>query len=447
MAPPDLHISVFHVVLTFFLVLLNGFFVAAEFAIVRVRGSQIELQVKSGSRVAKLARKIMHNMDGYLAATQLGVTIASLGLGWAGEEVVTTIMLNIFQFFGVAITSSAIITTSHIVAFSAITVLHIVFGELAPKSIAIQRSVRTTLAISLPLRFFFVVFKPLIWMLNGFASFILRLVGINSVSGEEAHHSSEELQYLLEQGKESGALDSTEHELIKNVFDFNERVVKNIMVPRTKISGMDIDTAKNDLLELLITEGYSRMPVYHDSIDKIVGVVHAKDILPLLARNTDFELKDIIRKPYFIPETKKINDLMAELQQKRMQIAIVLDEFGGTAGMVTLEDIVEELVGEIQDEFDEEKPIVDKVSDREFIVNAVASIYDVNSHLPHDLPEDGDFDTVSGWVSEIFGKIPEVGEQKEADGYNITVLKKSDQNIESVKLELLLNEEDAVDLH
>ena len=439
-------INVFHVVLTFFLVLLNGFFVAAEFAIVRVRGSQIEIQVKSGSRVAKLARKIMHNMDGYLAATQLGVTIASLGLGWAGEEVVSNIMLNIFAMCGVVITSSAIITTSHVVAFITITVLHIVFGELAPKSIAIQRSVRTTLAISAPLRVFFVVFKPAIWLLNGFAGFMLKMVGINSVS-EEAHHSSEELQYLLEQGKESGALDSNEHELIKNVFDFNERVVKNIMVPRTKISGMDVGTSKEDLLELIITEGYSRMPVYQDSIDKIIGVVHAKDILPLLARNTNFELKDIIRKPYFIPETKKINDLMAELQQKRMQIAIVLDEFGGTAGMVTLEDIVEELVGEIQDEFDEEKPIVDKVSDREFIVNAVASIYDVNSHLPHDLPEDGDFDTVSGWVSEIFGKIPEVGEQREADGYNITVLKKSDQNIESVKLELLLNEEDAVDLH
>ncbi|MES2278268.1 MAG: hemolysin family protein [Bacteroidota bacterium] len=446
MAPPDHHISLLYVFLTIFLVLLNGFFVAAEFAIVRVRGSQIELQIKSGSAVAKLARKIMHNMDGYLAATQLGVTIASLALGVFGEEVVTNIMLNTFEFFGVIITSKFVINTSHIVAFIAITVLHIVFGELAPKSIAIQRSVRTTLAISAPLRFFFVVFKPAIWLLNGFATFILKLIGINNVS-EEAHHSSEELQYLLEQGKESGALDSNEHELIKNVFDFNERVVKNIMVPRTKISGMDVDTTKEELLELLITEGYSRMPVYQDSVDKIIGVVHAKDILPLLARNTPFELKDIIRKPYFIPETKKINDLMAELQQKRMQIAIVLDEFGGTAGMVTLEDIVEELVGEIQDEFDEEKPIVDKVSDREFIVNAVASIYDVNSHLPHDLPEDGDFDTVSGWVSEIFGKIPEVGEQREADGYNITVLKKSDQNIESVKLELLLNEEDAVDLH
>jgi len=446
MAPPDHHVSLLYVLLTIFLVLLNGFFVAAEFAIVRVRGSQIELQIKSGSAVAKLARKIMHNMDGYLAATQLGVTIASLALGVFGEEVVTNIMLNTFELFGVVITSQFVINSSHVVAFIVITILHIVFGELAPKSIAIQRSVRTTLAISAPLRFFFIVFKPAIWLLNGFATFLLKLVGIDS-AGEEAHHSSEELQYLLEQGKESGALDSNEHELIKNVFDFNERVVKNIMVPRTKISGMDIDTSRSELLELLITEGYSRMPVYEDSMDKIIGVVHAKDILPLLARNTEFELKDVIRKPYFIPETKKINDLMAELQQKRMQIAIVLDEFGGTAGMVTLEDIVEELVGEIQDEFDEEKPIVDKVSDREFIVNAVASIYDVNSHLPHDLPEDGDFDTVSGWVSGIFGKIPEVGEQKEADGYNITVLKKSDQNIESVKLELLLNEEDAVDLH
>jgi CBS domain containing-hemolysin-like protein len=446
MAPPDPTINGYSIVFTIILVLLNGFFVAAEFALVRVRGSQIELQVKTGSRMARLTRSIMANLPGYLAATQLGIAVASLLLGVIGEGVVTNVMLVTFKAVGFEITSQIIINICHVLAFTIITVLSIVFGELAPKRIAIQSSVRTALAISAPLRIFFVVCKPLIWVLNNFANFVLKLLGINPVEGE-SHHSSEELQYLLEQGKESGALDSTEHELIKNVFDFNERVVKNIMVPRTKISGMDIETSKEELLELIITEGYSRMPVYQDSIDKIIGVVHAKDILPLLARNTNFELKDIIRKPYFIPETKKINDLMAELQQKRMQIAIVLDEFGGTAGMVTLEDIVEELVGEIQDEFDEEKPIVDKVSDHEFIVNAVASIYDVNSHLPHDLPEDGDFDTVSGWVSGIFGKIPEVGEQREADGYNITVLKKSDQNIESVKLELLLNEEDTVDLH
>jgi CBS domain containing-hemolysin-like protein len=446
MDPAHYEISPLYLIATVLLVLLNGFFVAAEFAMVRVRGSQIEIKAKSGSGVAKVARGILHNLDGYLAATQLGITIASLALGVVGEEVATNIVIRGFLSIGITL-SSGFITASHILAFTFITVLHIVFGELAPKSIAIQKSVRTVLAVSLPLRFFFVFFKPLIWLLNGFANFILRLLGINTLEGGEAHHSSEELQYLLEQGKESGALDSNEHELIQNVFDFNERVVKNIMVPRTKISGIDISSTKEELLDMIITEGYSRMPVYDDVIDKIIGIVHAKDILPLLARNEEIVLKNIIRKPYFIPETKKINDLMAELQQKRIQIAIVLDEFGGTAGMVTLEDIVEELVGEIQDEYDEEKPIVEKVNDREFIVNALAPIYDVNEHLPHDLPEDGDFDTVSGWLGDIFGKIPDVGEQKESNGYNITVLRKSDQNIESVKLELLINEEDAVDLH
>jgi len=443
---PDLDINGFHVFLTFFLVFLNGFFVAAEFAIVRVRGSQIEIQAKAGSRMAKVARSIMHNLDGYLAATQLGITIASLGLGWAGEEVVTKMMLNLFHLFGLTITSEVIINISHAAAFILITFFHIIFGELAPKSIAIQRSVKTAMNVSVPLRFFFVLFRPIIWVLNTFANFVLKLFGISPVEGE-THHSSEELQYILEQGKESGAIDSSEHELIKNVFDFNERVVKNIMVPRTKISGVDMNTPHEELIETLVSEGYSRMPVYDDTIDKIIGIIHAKDVLPLLARKQQFEVKDIIRKPYFIPETKKINDLMAELQQKRIQIAIVLDEFGGTAGMVTLEDIVEELVGEIQDEYDEEKPIVEKINDREFVVNALAPIYDVNEHLPHDLPEDRDFDTVSGWVGEIFGKIPDVGEQREADGYNITVLKKSEQNIESVKLELLLNAEDTVDLH
>jgi CBS domain containing-hemolysin-like protein len=446
MDPEHYEISAFYIFLTIFLVLLNGFFVAAEFAMVRVRGSQIEIKAKSGSGVAKVARGILHNLDGYLAATQLGITIASLGLGVVGEGVVTNIVLRAFMAVGITLTPG-FITASHVLSFIAITVLHIVFGELAPKSLAIQKSVRTTLAVSLPLRFFFVVFRPFIWLLNGFANFILKLFGITTLEGGETHHSSEELQYLLEQGKETGAIDSNEHELIQNVFDFNERVVKNIMVPRTKISGIEVDTPKEELLEILITEGYSRMPVYDDVIDKIIGIVHAKDILPLLARGEEIVLRNIIRKPYYIPETKKINDLMAELQQKRIQIAIVSDEFGGTAGMVTLEDIVEELVGEIQDEFDEEKPIVEKLNDREFVVNALAPIYDVNEHLPHDLPEDGDFDTVSGWLGHIFGKIPDVGEQKESNGYNITVLKKSDQNIESVKLELLINEEDAVDLH
>jgi CBS domain containing-hemolysin-like protein len=437
------------ILLTFFLVFLNGFFVAAEFAIVKVRASQIEIKVKTGSKVAKIAKHMTQHLDGYLAATQLGITLASLGLGWVGEEVMERMLHNVLTFFGASaeFVTSFSGTFAPVIAFAIITILHIVFGELAPKSIAIQRPVNTTMGIALPLHFFYLVFRPFIWLLNGFANLILRLFGISTIGGHEAHHSSEELQYLLDQGKESGVIENNEHELIKNVFDFNERVVKNIMVPRTKISGIELTTPYEEILNTVISEGYSRIPVYDETIDKIIGIVHAKDILPLLAHNKELILKDIIRKPYFIHESKKINDLMAEFQQKRIQIAIVLDEFGGTAGMVTLEDIVEELVGEIQDEYDEEKPIVDKVSDSEFIVNATASIYDINEYLPHDLPEDGDYDTVAGLLSTMFGKIPEVGETHEFNGYVFTILKKAEQNVESVRLELVINNDDTVDIH
>lgn len=435
----------FKIFLTFFLVALNGFFVAAEFAIVKVRASQIEIKAKSGSRVANIAKFITQHLDGYLAATQLGITLASLGLGWVGESVMHTIIHDLLINFNL---SEVYITSiSTFIAFLFITVMHIVFGELAPKSIAIQRPVATTLFVSLPLQGFYVVFRPFIWILNGFANIILKIFGISNVGGHEAVHSTEELYYLLDQGKESGALDTNEHELIKNVFDFNERVVKNIMVPRTKISGIELSSEKQEVIDTIIGEGYSRMPVYDDVIDKIIGIVHAKDILPLLASHKDWTLNDIIRKPYFVPETKKINDLLSELQQKRIQIAIVLDEFGGTAGMVTLEDIVEEIVGEIQDEYDEEKPIVEKVSETEFIVNAFATVYDVNEHLPHDLPEDEDFDTVGGLVSHAFGKIPEVGDSEECYGYLFTILKKTEQNIETIKLELVIHKDDMVDNH
>lgn len=430
---------------TFFLVALNGFFVAAEFAIVKVRGSQIEIKAKSGSRVGKMAKHIIHNLDGYLAATQLGITLASLGLGWVGERVMHDLIHDSLQNLGMSATF--INSASTVIAFSIITIMHIVFGELAPKSLAIQRPVATTLFVSLPLQAFYFIGRPFIWLLNGFARIVLRPFGINSADGHESLHSTEELQYLLDQGKESGALDTNEHELIKNVFDFNERVVKNIMVPRTKISSIELNTPKDEVVKKIIAEGYSRMPVYDDIIDKIIGIVHAKDILPLLAGKKEWILSDIIRKPYFVPETKKINDLLSELQQKRIQIAIVIDEFGGTAGMVTLEDIVEEIVGEIQDEYDEEKPTVEKISDTEFIINAYATVYDVNEHLPHDLPEDEDFDTVGGLVSHAFGKIPEVGDSEECYGYLFTILKKTEQNIETIKLELVISKGDMVDNH
>lgn len=426
----------FQIFVTFFLVFLNGFFVAAEFAIVKVRASQLEVRVKSGNKVASMAKHITRHLDGYLAATQLGITLASLGLGWVGEAVMTRIVTGFFALFSIELSGALATNLGHVLAFSIITVLHIVFGELAPKSIAIQRPAGTTMAVAVPLRFFYIVFRPIIWVLNGFANLILRILGFGQPAGE-AHHSSEELQYLLDQGKETGALNIVEHELIKNVFDFNERFVKNIMVPRTKMSAIELNSPKEELLNTIIGEGYSRVPVYEGTIDKVVGLVHAKDLLPLLIDKKDLDLKSIIRKPYFIPETKKINDLLTEFQLKRIQIAIVLDEFGGTSGLVTLEDIVEELVGEIQDEYDEEKPIVEQVSDTEFVVDASASIHDVNEYLPSELPASADYDTIAGLMSELFDKIPDVGEQKEYCAYNFTILKKTQQNIESVKMELI----------
>ena len=426
---------------TFFLVFANGFFVAAEFAIVKVRASQIEIKVKTGSRVAQVAKHITGHLDGYLAATQLGITLSSLALGWVGEAVMTEIVATVFNWFNVGLAESVATNLGHVLAFSIITVLHIVFGELAPKSIAIQRPVGTTMGIALPLRFFYLVFRPIIWVLNGLANLLLRLMGFQINVGE-AHHSSEELQYLLDQGRESGALDTVEHELIKNVFDFNERIVKNIMVPRTKISAIEMNCPGKDVIERITKEGYSRIPIYDDNIDQIIGIVHTKDILPILANGKELVLRNIIRKPYFIPETKKINDLMAEFQQRRLQIAIVLDEFGGTAGMVTLEDIVEELVGEIQDEYDEETPIVEKISETEYMVDASANVHDVNEFLPRELPESSDYDTISGLVSDLFDKIPDVGEHTEIYGYNFIIMKKTQQNIEFVKLELVAVSDD-----
>ena len=421
---------------TLLLVLVNGFFVAAEFAIVKVRASQIELQAKSGSNVAKIAKNITEHLDKYLAATQLGITLASLGLGWIGEEVMTEVVTHLFSYLHIDASQGIAKGVGVVLAFGSITLLHVVLGELAPKSIAIQKPVATTMKVAVPLRLFYWLLMPFIYVFNGLANFLLKLVGIEP-HPSEANHSSEELQYLLDKGKESGALNISEHELIKNVFDFNERIVKNIMVPRTKIVAVELNDTAEEFIKTVTEEGYSRMPIYDDNIDKIVGVVHTKDILPILVKGKEVELKSIMRKPYFIPETKKINDLMAEFQQKRIQIAFVLDEFGGTSGMVTLEDIVEEIVGDIQDEYDEETPLVEQISETEFMIDAGASVHDVNEFLPIELPESSDYDTIAGLVSHLFEKIPDVGESTEELGYRFTIMKKTQQNIEYVKLDLI----------
>lgn len=418
---------------TLILVFLNGFFVAAEFAIVKVRASQLELKAEEGSQSAVLSLNILKNLDAYLSATQLGITLASLGLGWIGEEVVSEIILYILEWAGVARDPEFAHDIAIWVAFSFITVMHIVFGELAPKSIAIQHPQSTVLAVSYPLKAFHWICRPVIWMLNGFANIVLKLLGISIKEGQEIH-SSQEIQILLDQSKVGGAIQEGEHELMKNVFNFNFVTAKQIMMPRTAINALDIETPPAEIMDRIINEGYSRMPVYKETIDNIIGLVYTKDLLKMMNRKETIDLNVAIRPPYFVPQTKKISELLKELQERHMHMAIITDEFGGVAGIVTIEDILEELVGEIQDEHDEETPFVEKLSETEYVVNALATIEDVNEYLPEELPKSNEYETVAGLVNKVFGRIPDFNDKIKYEDYEFTILKKSKQSVLVVKL-------------
>ncbi|WP_187261117.1 hemolysin family protein [Pontibacter beigongshangensis] len=422
--------------ITILLVFLNGFFVAAEFAIVKVRSSQIELRAQSGHTLAKMAQNMLTHLDAYLSATQLGITLASLGLGWIGESVVSQVIINIMESFGYVGSPELAHKIALPIAFALITVLHIVFGELAPKSLAIQRSESTALAVAVPMQFFYFVFKPFIWLLNGFSNFILRAIGIRPLHGAEVH-SAEELRLLFEQSREGGVIHDSQHELIENVFQFNERMVKQILVPRTKMVAVDINMPVEELMEVIFSEGYSRLPVYNGNIDNIVGVLYVKDILTQLRLNEPIELSKLIRQAYFVPETKKISRLLKQFQKRHMHMAIATDEFGGVSGIVTIEDIIEELVGEIQDEYDEEVPIVEQLNEYEYKVNASASITDTNDHLPYPLPEGEDYETVGGLVNMIYGQIPEdINDTAIFNQYEVSVLEKSERKVEYVLLKV-----------
>jgi CBS domain containing-hemolysin-like protein len=428
------------ILLTLFLVLLNGFFVAAEFAIVKVRSSRIELLANSGSKPALMAKHIIHKLDAYLSATQLGITLASLGLGWIGESVVARMIINLFHALNLTINEALAHSIALPIAFAIITVLHIVFGELAPKSIAIQRSESTTLAIAYPLNVFYYLFRPIIWLLNGFANFVLKLFGITPVSEQEVH-SPEELRYLVEQGSESGNMQKINYEIISNAFDFSERTARQVMVPRTQIVALNIDQAEGNVLEKVIDEGFSRVPVYRNTIDNIIGVIYIKDLLIALRKKEPVEVKSLLRQAHYIPESKKISDILAEFQKKHFHMAVVVNEYGGTEGIITLEDIVEELVGEIQDEYDNEVPVVEPVAEGVFKVVTAASIADINEHLPHPLPEGKDYDSLGGLIIAHLGKIPEVNEKLEVEGYEISVLKKIGSKILLAELHTLKNQE------
>ncbi|MEP7170794.1 MAG: hemolysin family protein [Bacteroidota bacterium] len=423
----------FDILITFLLVFMNGFFVAAEFAIVKVRISQLELKAEKGNRFAKLGKHIVSHLDGYLAATQLGITLASLGLGWIGEPVVSKLIIGFMNVVNLDITEKLAHQVALPVAFAIITVLHIIFGELAPKSIAIQRSEGTALAIAYPLQFFYILFKPFIWMLNGISNVILKMLGISAVHGTEVH-SSEELKYLMRQGKESGEIEESNYNIIKNAFDFSQRTAKQVMIPRVNVVSINLNEFNEAVLDKIIEESYSRIPVYEVSFDNVVGVVYLKDILLKVRKDEKIDIREMMRPVMMIPESKRIGALLKEFQIKHQQIAIVLNEYGGTKGIITMEDLLEELVGEIQDEYDAETPIVEKINDKAFNVIASASLDDINDFLPHPVKKGNDYESVAGKLIHKFGRIPNTNDKIIFDEYEFTILKKIKSTIILVQL-------------
>lgn len=430
------------VLVTLFFVFLNGFFVAAEFAIVKVRSSQLELKAQAGSRAAILSKHMVTHLDAYLAATQFGITIASLALGWIGEPVVSKLIKEFIGLFNIDIAPATLSTISLFTAFAIITILHIVLGELAPKSLAIQRSEQTTLAVAYPLHAFYWVCRPFIWLLNGVANMVIKAVGLHAVSEQEVY-SSDELRYLVDQAKESGAAGSTEFDIIQNAFDFSERTARQVMVPRTQMVAIDLNDYNEATLDFVIEEGYSRIPCYEDKVDKVVGVAHLKDILKKMRVSEGLvDIRSIMRPVAFTPETKRIGLLLKEFQLKHQQIAIVTNEYGGVEGLITMEDILEELVGEIQDESDNEVPFVQATGEGLFSVVATAAISDVNHGLPHPIDKEKQYDTLAGYLIDKFGRIPNVGDSLVAEEYEFTVMKRTGTVIAVVQMKDLAKAEE-----
>ncbi len=388
--------AILNLLLVAFLVALNGFFVAAEFAIVKVRSSRIDTLVHDGNTRAKYAKNLVEHLDAYLSVTQLGITLASLGLGWIGEPAVARLIDPITNSLGLSPELSH--TVSFAVAFSFITALHIVLGELAPKSLAIQKAEGVVLWVAIPMIMFYKLMYPAVWFLNHVANWILRLVGIQVSNEGEAAHTEEEIRILMEESHKQGYIDQTELTFVDNIFDFAERNVREVMIPRTDMICMYAEDPFEENMKIALEEHLTRYPVCDPDKDNIIGFLHIKDLLRVLSTGEkDMDIRSLTRKVTAVPESMPLSNLLKLLQKHRAQIAIVVDEYGGTAGMVTVEDILEEIVGEIQDEFDEERPFIEQRDDNTYSVDARLLLEEINDELEINLDSES-FDTIGGWL-------------------------------------------------
>jgi len=380
------------------LILLSGFFVSTEFAIVKVRSTRIDQLVEEGNKKAIKAKKLIENLDEYLSACQLGITITSLGLGWLGEPTVQMLLNPLFQWIGVSGPIADFV--SFIIAFSIVTYLHVVAGELAPKTLAITKAEWVTLNFSGALYTFYKVMYPFIHLLNMSARGLARIFGVKSFNETDSAHTEEELRMIMADSFKSGEIKYSEFEYMNSIFEFSDRTAKEIMVPRTEITAIEKNVTLKEVFEVMEVEQYTRYPVIDGDKDHVLGLVNLKHLLTAYIKdpkNADRPVSDYMQPIIRVIETVPISDLLLKMQHDRIHMAILMDEYGGTSGLVTIEDIIEEIVGDIQDEFDEDEiPEVQVISDGHYIIDAKMLIDDVNEMLGTHI-DDEDIDTIGGW--------------------------------------------------
>ena len=401
------------ILVVFLLVFGNAFFVAAEFSIVKMRSSRLDVLIAEGNRRASYAKKLADRLDVALSVTQLGITIVSLGLGWLGEPVVASLLHPAFSWFGVP--ESAVETVSFAIAFFLITSLHIVGGELIPKNVAIRKVESVALTVALPLLVFQRIMYPFVWLLNHVANWAEERMGFSVVTKEEdVAHTEEEIRVLMEESHRQGFIDKTELEFVDNVFDFADLSVREIMIPRTDMICLDLEDSLEENMRTAMEERLTRYPICDGGKDNIIGFLHIKDFLQTLYKKEEPDLRKLARHALVVPEAMAVSRLLQTMQQERSQLAIVVDEYGGTAGMVTIEDVIEEIVGDIQDEFDTDRPLVEKKGACLYSVDAKMLLEELEDILEVAIDEE-EIDSVGGWLSAHVDNPPRIG-QKAAFG-------------------------------
>src|SRR5213082_2672749 len=409
------------------LVALNGFFVACEFAIIKVRSSQLDALAEEGNVRAGFAKHIRAHLDAYLSATQLGVTLASLALGYLGEQYLAEMLQPLFGLAGIH--SEAVVRSISIaLAFLGITFLHIVFGELAPKYIAIGNPLSVSLALARPLGGFYILFKPAIWLLNKSSNFFLqKLLRIKPVAGSELAHSEEELRLILDESEKSDEVSELGRDLLVNALDLRQRVVRDIMTPRGQVVFLDLEQNFEDNVKKAIESRHTRFPLCRGHLDNAVGLIHIKELMPMM-RDPHPDLLRIKRELIPVPEMMSLEKLLNLFLTRHAHLALVVDEYGGTVGMVTLEDVLEELVGDIQDEFDTEKEEFREINENEFSVEGGLGLFELRDLAGLEL-ESADVSTIGGYVTHLLGHLPKQGEQTRIENFVVTVTKTDGRRI------------------